>query len=337
MKMHVQPTAAAATIAGTANSAEPVRDRSATPSQGHAMSSVVELPPAVDAPRDSFSTMHLKEISYYADGPQDSRPLVLLHSINAAPSAFEMKPLFEHYRATRRVYAPELPGFGFSDRSDRKYTPELYANAIVAFLTNIVKQPADVIAFSLSSEFAGRAALVAAERFNTLTLLSPTGFSKRRLPSGSVGNAMHRIFTLPGFGQGLYELLTKRAGIRYFLRQSYVGEPPEELIDYAYATSHQPGARHAPYCFLSGQLFTRNAVEVIYDKLQLPVLVIYDRDANVTFDLLPDFVERHANWRTARVEPTLGIPQWERPTQCIAAIDAFWNSARANDTGGTPV
>jgi hypothetical protein len=34
----------------------------------------VELPPAVDAPRDTFSTMHLKEISYYADGPRAHGP-----------------------------------------------------------------------------------------------------------------------------------------------------------------------------------------------------------------------------------------------------------------------
>ncbi|KAA6187445.1 alpha/beta hydrolase [Thiohalocapsa marina] len=291
--------------------------------------SLLELPPAVDAPRKRFAPAHQKDISYYVDGPEDGRPLVLIHSINAAPSAFEMKPLFEHYRNTRRVYAPELPGFGFSDRSDRKYTPELYADAINAFLSEIVQQPADVIAFSLSSEFAGRAALAAPEQFRTLTLLSPTGFSKRRLPSGRVGDRMHRVFTLPGLGQGLYRLLTKRPSIRYFLRQSYVGEPPQELVDYAYATSHQPGARHAPYCFLAGQLFTRNAVEMIYDRLDLPVLVLYDRDANVTFDRLPEVLNRRDNWQAVRVEPTLGIPQWERPTQCIAAIDAFWQGAAA--------
>lgn len=296
---------------------------------GTATTGQVTLPPAVDARRDTFSTMHLKEISYYADGPEDTRPLVLLHSINAAPSVFEMKPLFEHYRGTRRVYAMDLPGFGFSDRSDRKYSPELYANAIAAFLTNIVKEPADVIAFSLSSEFAGRAALVAPERFNTLTLLSPTGFSNRRLPSGKTGRRLHRFFTLPGFGEGVYRLLTKRAGIRYFMRKSYVGEPPEEMIDYAYATSHQPGARHAPYYFLSGQLFTPNATEVIYGKLKLPVLVLYDRDANVSFDRLPMVVDKHPNWRAVRIEPTLGIPQWERPTLSTQAIDAFWAQAEA--------
>ncbi len=283
-----------------------------------------DLPEALDATRDSFATSHLKEISYYVGGPEDGRPLVLLHSINAAPSAFEMKPLYDHYRATRRVYVPELPGFGFSDRSDRQYSPELYANAILAFLTNVVQAPADVIAFSLSSEFAARAVLSASERFLSLALLSPTGFSARKLPSGGVGRAMHNVFTLPGLGQGLYQLLTKRPSIRYFLRRSYVGEPPEAMIDYAYATAHQPGARHAPYYFLAGQLFTRQAAETLYAKLQLPVLVLYDRDANVGFELLPDLVASHSNWTAVRIEPTLGIPQWERTTDCAAALDAFW-------------
>lgn len=320
--MQIDNTIAAASVApDAASGTSPLRNE-------------VALPPAVDAPRDTFATMHLKEVSYYADGPEGTRPLVLLHSINAAPSAYEMKPLFEHYRSTRRVYAMELPGFGFSDRSDRKYSPELYANAIVTFLTNIVKEPADVVAFSLSSEFAARAALVAAERFNTLTLLSPTGFSRRRLPSGKTGKRLHRVFTLPGLGEGLYRLLTKRAGIRYFMRKSYVGEPPEDMIDYAYATSQQPGARHAPYYFLSGQLFTANAAEDIYAKLKLPVLVLYDRDANVTFDLLPEILSQHPNWQAVRIEPTLGIPQWERPTASIEAIDSFLTQAEAGAFNG---
>jgi pimeloyl-ACP methyl ester carboxylesterase len=42
---------------------------------------------------------------------------MLLHSINAAPSAYEVKPLFEQMRHTHRVFAPDLPGYGFSDPS----------------------------------------------------------------------------------------------------------------------------------------------------------------------------------------------------------------------------
>jgi pimeloyl-ACP methyl ester carboxylesterase len=113
------------------------------------------------------------------------------------------------------------------------------------------------------------------------------------------------------------------------MRKSYVGEPPEELIDYAYATSHQPGARHAPYYFLAGQLFTANAADIIYAKLKLPVLVLYDRDANVSFERLPEILSQHRNWQAVRIEPTLGIPQWERPTLSIQAIDSFLAQAEA--------
>jgi hypothetical protein len=33
-------------------------------------------------------------MAYYSDTSVSGRPLVLLHSVNAAPSALEMKPLF---------------------------------------------------------------------------------------------------------------------------------------------------------------------------------------------------------------------------------------------------
>lgn len=282
------------------------------------------LPDALEAPRARFAGTGLPELNYYLDGPADAPPLLLVHSINAAPSAFEMKPLFDHYRATRRVYALELPGFGFSERGDRVYSPQLYADVIRAFLSEVAGARADVITYSLSCEFAARAALEAPEAFRRLVLLSPTGFSKRRLPSAATGKRLHRLFSLPGFGQALYALVTTRPSVRYFMNLSFVTKPPEALIDYAHATAHQPGARHAPFYFLSGQLFTADPVGELYTKLALPVLVIHDRDANVSFERLPEVTAGRDNWQTARVAPTLGMPQWEQPEATIAAIDAFW-------------
>lgn len=296
-------------------------------SKGHQASGAAsKLPDALDAPRARLVSSGLPELNYYLDGPENGEPLLLLHSINAAPSAFEMKPLFDHYRATRRVYALELPGFGFSERSNRVYSPELYADVIRAFLEQVVGAPADIVAYSLSSEFAARAALLAPTTVRRLVLLSPTGFSKRRLPSAETGKRLHRVFSLPGFGQALYALVTTRPSVRYFMKLSFVTTPPKELIDYAYATAHQPGARFAPFYFLSGQLFTQDPVELLYAKLEQQVLVIHDRDANVSFESLPALADRKSNWQVTRVEPTLGMPQWEQPQKTIAAIDAFWHN-----------
>lgn len=46
-------------------------------------------------------------VNCYATGSR--LPLVLVHSINAASSAAEMWPLFEHCSATHTVFAIELP------------------------------------------------------------------------------------------------------------------------------------------------------------------------------------------------------------------------------------
>ena len=282
------------------------------------------LPDAVSAPRRVLESRRAGRVSYYADTQAQGRPLVLVHSINAAPSAFEMRPLFEHFRSHRPVFAPDLPGFGFSDRSARRYSPELYADALTDFLAEVVREPADVVAFSLGSEFAARAALALPAAVTSLVVLSPTGFSKRSLPSGDLSVRVHKALSLPYLSQGLFSLLTSRPSIRYFLGQAFVGQTPPEMVDYAYATAHQPGARYAPLYFLSGQLFTPNAAETLYAQLKLPALALYDRDPNITFDLLPDLIAHHANWRAERISPTSGIPHWEKTAETAAAMERFW-------------
>lgn len=289
-----------------------------------AQSSSITLPAALDASRHDFVSEQAGRIHYYADTTGSGRPLMLIHSINAAPSAFEMKPLFERYRAQRPVYALDLPGFGHSDRSNRRYSPELYATAIADFLEQVVKVPADLIAFSLGCEFAARATLMQPKLVTSLTLLSPTGFNTRGLPSGKAAERVHKFLSVPVLNDGLFALLTTRTSIKYFYRQAFAEGIPPELVDYAHATTHQPGAKYAPLYFLSGQLFTQQAGATLYGRLTQPVLAIYDKDPNIDFHELPDFLSRHPTWRAERVTPTNGMPQWEKPAATGEAIDRFW-------------
>lgn len=286
------------------------------------------LPDALNAPRYDCATEAGGRIAYYhIDRHVGGRPLVLIHSINAAPSSFEMRPLFAHYRDKRPVYSLDLPGFGHSERGVRPYTPELYSQTLTAFLRQVVKQPADVLALSLSAEFAARAAGMAPESIASLVLISPTGFSQRPLPDPGIARLANRALTLPGLSQGLYDLVASRRSIRYFLGRSFIGTVPDEMIDYAHATSHQPDARHAPLTFLATLLFTPDAIGQLYGKLtDLPVLAIADRDPYIDFALLAGFVARHPNWQTIGLAPHLGLPHWEKLPETLAALDTFWAS-----------
>lgn len=291
------------------------------------------LASAIVAPRKEFRCSRKGVLSYYFDEVGKGPPLVLLHSINAAASSYEMRPIFQHYRAHRWVYALDLPGFGFSDRGDHAYMPALYSEAILEFLRIQVREPADVVALSLSSEFAAYAALQEPDAFRSLTLISPTGFTLRtgdRTPRQAsergASNMIHALLSARLSSQALYDLLTTRPSIHAYLRRSFVGPVDKGFEEYAYRTAHQPGARYAPLYFISGKMFRPDVRETVYDRLTLPTLVLYDKDAYVSFDALPVYVMSHPNWQAVRITPTNGLPHFERMPAVARALDDFWGA-----------
>lgn len=119
-------------------------------------------------------------------------------------------------------------------------------------------------------------------------------------------------------------MIVTRRSIDFFLKQSFAGPVDVGLAEYAYLTAHRPGARYAPLYFVSGDLFTRDVREQVYAALTMPVLALYDRDAFVRFDELPGFLESHPNWHAARIQPTLGLPHFEKLPETAQALDGFW-------------
>lgn len=292
----------------------------------------VFLPNAIPADRRAFRGRRAGNLSYYVDESGEGRPLVLIHSVNAAASAYEMGPLFDYYRGKRPVYALDLPGFGFSDRPDREYTPQLYADAIADFLETQVGEAADVVALSLGSEFACRAALMLPERFNSLALISPTGLGRNKEQTGSqqagqsgASRVLYPLFSFSLWGRPFYDLLTTRRSIRYFLEKSFIGPVPPEMVAYDSLTAHQPGAVHAPLHFITGKLFTPNARRQLYEQVATRTLVIYDRDNFTSFEMLPELLANNLRWAAVRIVPTLGLPHWEQLLKTVETLNNFWD------------
>jgi pimeloyl-ACP methyl ester carboxylesterase len=291
----------------------------------------VPLPKAIAAELLTLAFRSAGPITSYHDRGGSGRPLVLIHSINAAASSYEMRPLFQHYRGQRPVYALDFPGFGFSARPNTQYKPDTFVDAILTLLTNLEGGPADVVALSLGSEFAAEAARRRPELFHSLAVLSPTGMYQRSSArsSQSAGNEgydkwLYPLLSLRLWARPFYDLLTVRRSLTYFLQRSFVGAVPDGMVDYAYSTSHQPGAEHAPLYFVSGKLFTPDAVDRIYRHVTTPSLAIYDQDSFVSFDRLPQLVATNNAWRSVRIAPTLGMPHWEKLEETTAALDNFW-------------
>lgn len=296
----------------------------------------VPLPPALPGRRETVSHPRVGTVSYYASPEGSGRPLLLIHSINAAGSAYETQPIYLHYRGTRPVYALDLPGFGFSERSRRRYTPHLMADAIHAVVAEIRTRHGgegiDAIAISLSCAYLARACLARPADYATIGMISPTGFDGRLSgegpPDGHRGREIVReVIDRRPIGPLLFAALSSRVSIRFFLEKTFGATKIDEgLLAYAYATTHQPGAEHAPCCFLAGHLFPTDST-LLYDRLRLPVWMVHGQRGDfVDYRLAPRFADR-PNWRIDSL-PTGALPQFERLAAVTDCYDGFLASIR---------
>jgi pimeloyl-ACP methyl ester carboxylesterase len=289
------------------------------------------LPPALSGRHERLATRRAGAVSLYSAADLAGVPLLLIHSINAAANAYEVRPLYLHYQRQRPVYALDLPGFGFSERTRRRYTPRLMVEAIHAVVDEIRRRhdglPVDALALSLSAAFLARASLERSDSYRSLALISPTGFdaqlSGEGPPDGHRGRDWLRdALDRPPFGRPLFDTLVTRPSMRFFLRKTFGSSQIDEgLFAYDYASAHQPGAEHAPYCFIAGHLFPTDATR-LYERLRLPVWMIHgERGDFVDYRLVPRVADR-PNWRVETL-PTGAFPHFEQPEAVTACYDAF--------------
>jgi haloalkane dehalogenase len=224
-----------------------------------------------------------------------------------------MRHLIAPLARTYRVYAPDLPGFGLSDRPDRQYSAALYSSLCHDFLRDVVKEPATLAASELSCNYAVSAAASAPDLCRALILISPyalEGNARPALPSN--------IAAVPFLKTLLYPLLSTRVG--FLLTHD---RKQREHTDFAqfYAQTHQLGAEHAVMALLTGQLVEN--VSPQFQGLQQPVLLIWGVQTNAisrpSRGAIPAEIEPRLRKITFIPEAGLAAHE-EQPESVVAAI-----------------
>jgi pimeloyl-ACP methyl ester carboxylesterase len=270
-------------------------------------------------------------LAVWAAGPSSGRPLVLVHSVNAAASAYEVRPVYEHAQADRPTYAFDLPGYGGSARTDRPYSIRLMVDAVLAVVAEVRRRhPAaqvDAMGLSLGCEFVARAAVERPDDFRSLALVSPTGFASNRKGDGAPGTdrgvpGLLGFLRVPLWDDALFDGLTRPRVIRFFLEKTFGSKVIDEgLFDHCVATTRVPGAKWAPLAFLSGRLFSADT-DRMYDQLTCPVWVAHGTKGDfVDYRRLGPVASRKG-W-TVSVLPTGALPWFEVPERFFAAFAAF--------------
>ena len=292
------------------------------------------LPPAVAGQRIELQTAAGMVSFYQSLSVQNSvlPPLLLVHSVNAAASAAEVAPLYDHYRQTRPTYALDLPGYGFSDRSDRPYSIRIMTDAVLAVLAYIRNQhggvPVDVVGVSLSCEYVARIACEVPDAVRRIAFVSPTGFSGKKRFYGAPGSSrgidwFYRLASNPAWSSGLFNTLVRPGVVRYFLQRTFGRKQVDEALwRYCVLTAHQPGGKHAPLRFLSAYLFAAD-INTLYEQLACPVWVSMATCGDFTDYRGKSTVEGRGNWQFLAM-PGGALPYFEDIASFTAKLDVFW-------------
>jgi Alpha/beta hydrolase family len=212
--------------------------------------------------------------------------VLLLSALSSISTRAEMRPLAERLAPMFTTTAVDWPGFGDLPRPSVAWEPDAY-RAFLDFILKTVGRPSATVAAGHAAGYliehaaeyhgsAGRLCLVAPTWRGPL----PTMMGGRRAAFRYVS----RLIDVPVIGAALYRLNVNRPMIRMMTRGHVYSDPnwlDHRRLAEKLAVTEAPGARHASFRFVAGELdpvTTRDAFLSLARRVVDPILVIYGAD-----------------------------------------------------------
>lgn len=252
--------------------------------------------------------------------------LVFLHGFGGGSSSYEWSKVYPAFAADYRILAPDLIGWGSSDRPERNYRIEDYIKTIIEFLEQTCSEPARVVASSLTAAFVIRAAIARPELFQSLILTTPAGLSD--FGENYSRSIFAQLVSIPILDRLFYSAgVASPEGIRSFLETRQFANPNrtyQEIVEAYLQSAKQPGAEYAALSFVRGDLCFDLSLYI--NQLTVPTAILWGRKSQFTG---PEIGQRLARMNPSAIRyfeqlEDVGLtPQLELPAVTIGLIRRF--------------
>ncbi|HVE15241.1 MAG TPA: alpha/beta hydrolase [Chthoniobacterales bacterium] len=229
------------------------------------------ISPAIFATRVCQTTHG--EIIYHTSGAGEL--LVFLHGIYPGASSYEWSRVYPQFAVGHEVVAPDLIGFGESERPRRGLDADDQVRALADLLFTIGQgRSAAIVASGFGASLAVKLAVQHPDLVRRLILYAPLGLdaAMRRMPLG-----LSTLSRLPAMNSFVYRnYFARRPFIRGWLARFGFGDPSlitDEIVDVLTSFAGQYGAEHALRAFLRGRLLYD--VKSQLGRLLQPVCVLW--------------------------------------------------------------
>lgn len=256
----------------------------------------------------------------------DGSPVILLHGGGFDSADFSFKYTIESLASNHRVFAPDLPGYGESDKPNIDYTLDYYVGFLGHFIEAVGFDQTSLVGISLGGVTALGFALRVPQMVEKLVLVDCYGLGSKR-PFAGLG---YMLVHAPGINRLIWALLCRsRRMIRWGLYTVVHDRRvvTKDMVDEAYSACGRSGAGRAFRSFqrsevLWGGLHTDFSGRL--HELSVPTLIVHgEHDSAVPISWAQRAHQRIAGSRLY-ILPCCGhASPRERPEEFNSVIGQF--------------
>ncbi|MDE1813689.1 MAG: alpha/beta hydrolase [Thaumarchaeota archaeon] len=259
--------------------------------------------------KEKFIVINRNNIRYLEDGSQSDPNLILLHGLGGY--AERWSNIMPHLNKKYHIFAPDIIGYGQSDKPSVDYTPEFFIKFVFDFIESLEIKKTFIIGTSLGGQITAECAAVQNSVIEKIILISPAGIMKKSTPTLDA-YTMAALYPNKDSVKNAYQMMIG-PGMQV----------SEISIERFVNNMSRPNAKMV---FLSTLLGLKNAPDIFekLSKIDIPTLVIWGKDDKlIPFEYSHQFVSQIKNCEFVPMEGCGHSPYVEKPEKLAEIIIKF--------------
>ena len=252
-------------------------------------------------------------------GPGTEDPLLCIHGFSG--SGYNFHILSKKLHPMVRTISPDLPGSGFSDKSEGPYSLGYFVEIIKKFKEGLNLGRINLLGHSLGGQIAAAYTHKYPEDINRLVLIAPYGLE------GEAGS-LTMMFARSDMFIDIATIFHNRLFLHWELRSNNFYDPgavPPDLEEYlAESLFSQGGVKVLGK--ISKQVMGTDPVESLLPQIRLPVLLIWGREDEILkHEWSSEFLSLLPDAYLVSISECGHLPMVEKADETAAAILEFLN------------
>ena len=257
-------------------------------------------------------------------------PILLLHDLTIGSSKAEYKYIYDTLSRNRKVYVPDLLGYGISDKPVMTYTASTYEDLVADFIKNIIRTKTDVVVTGTTAPIIIKLAHANPKLIRNIIMINPLGLYDQNLIPSTQTKLLKVLINIPVIGTFFYNLKCNRKAIETLFRKEYLYDPDsfdsdklDEIVTAYNRAAHEKGifSKHAYASYLSQYMNCSILSEL--QETDHSILIIGGGAEKDISDNIENYNYYNGAIESVIIPETSHLPQVERPEEVISNIEVF--------------